>query len=282
MPAMPPSRPMPLILKPPNGEVVLVDPVVVDPHRAGADAVGHRAAPGAATSSTRRRRGRTAMSLAMRTASSSSSKRITDSTGPNTSSCAMRMRLSTSTKIGRLEEQPLRPPGHRRRLAAGDEPRALGLGDLDVRLDLLELRPRRDRRDLRGRVGRVAEAHVRDEREQLARRTRRGSLSCTSSREPATQIWPDAAKMPATTPFTAWSRSASSKTMLGDLPPSSIVTRFMCRAAFSLIVRPASGPPVKAMRSTRGWLDQRVADLRAVAGDDVDHAGREARRPRPA
>ena len=56
---------------------------------------------------------------------------------------------------------------------------------------------------------------------------------CTSSREPAWQLCPEAAKMPETTPFTACSRSASAKTMLGDLPPSSSVTVLKCLAASS-------------------------------------------------
>ena len=46
-------------------------------------------------------------------------------------------------------------------------------------------------------------------------------------------VCPVAAKMPEITPFTAFSMSASSNTMFGDLPPSSIVTRFMPRAAAS-------------------------------------------------
>ena len=58
-------------------------------------------------------------------------------------------------------------------------------------------------------------------------------MRCTSSREPAWQLCPDAAKMPETTPFTAWSRSASSNTMFGDLPPSSSVTVLRLRAASS-------------------------------------------------
>ncbi len=55
----------------------------------------------------------------------------------------------------------------------------------------------------------------------------------TRRREPAMQVWPVAAKMPETAPFTALSRSASSNTMLADLPPSSRVTGLMLRAASS-------------------------------------------------
>ena len=55
----------------------------------------------------------------------------------------------------------------------------------------------------------------------------------TRAREPAMQVWPVAAKMPETTPFTALSRTASLKTMLADLPPSSSVTGLIERAASS-------------------------------------------------
>ena len=57
--------------------------------------------------------------------------------------------------------------------------------------------------------------------------------SWTSRRDPAMQVWPVAAKMPDTAPLTAPSMSASSKTMLGDLPPSSSVTGFRPLAAAS-------------------------------------------------
>src|SRR4029453_4803162 len=77
---------------------------------------------------------------------------------------------------------------------------------------------------------------------------------CNRSLEPAWQLCPDAAKMPETTPFTARSKSASSKTMLGDLPPSSSVTVFNPRRAGSKIFLPAAPPPVKPMCRTRGWV----------------------------
>ena len=47
------------------------------------------------------------------------------------------------------------------------------------------------------------------------------------------QVWPVAAKMPEIAPLTALSISASSNTMFGDLPPSSMLTRFSPRAAAS-------------------------------------------------
>ena len=57
------------------------------------------------------------------------------------------------------------------------------------------------------------------------------TLRWISAREPAMQVWPVAAKIPETTPFTASSRIASSNTMLADLPPSSRVTGLIERAA---------------------------------------------------
>ena len=99
-----------------------------------------------------------------------------------------------------------------------------------------------------------------------------------SRREPAMQVWPVAAKMPEIAPFTACSRSASSNTMLGDLPPSSSAMRLKPRAAFSLITAARlRRAPVKAILRPAGARTSGVADLGAEAGDDVDHAGRKAR-----
>ena len=67
------------------------------------------------------------------------------------------------------------------------------------------------------------------------------------------QVWPLAAKMPEIAPFTAWSRLASSNTMLADLPPSSSVTRLKSAAAVTLTERPLDSPPVKATLRTFRW-----------------------------
>ena len=67
------------------------------------------------------------------------------------------------------------------------------------------------------------------------------------------QVCPVAAKMPETTPLAAASRSASSKTMFGDLPPSSRVTLAMWSAASFMTCLPVSVEPVKATLSTPGW-----------------------------
>ena len=66
------------------------------------------------------------------------------------------------------------------------------------------------------------------------------------------QVWPEAAKMPETTPRTALSSLASSNTTCADLPPSSSVRRLKVSAAVLAMVRPDASPPVKAILSTPG------------------------------
>ncbi len=78
--------------------------------------------------------------------------------------------------------------------------------------------------------------------------------SCSSRREPAQQTCPWLNQMASTTPSTALSRSASSKTMNGDLPPSSSDSFLPLPAVASRMMRPTSVEPVKAILSTSGWL----------------------------
>src|SRR3990172_23871 len=58
--------------------------------------------------------------------------------------------------------------------------------------------------------------------------------------------------MPVSAPLTAASMSASAKTMLGDLPPSSSESRLSVPAASRMICLPISVEPVNAILSTRG------------------------------
>ena len=77
-------------------------------------------------------------------------------------------------------------------------------------------------------------------------------LSCISKREPAQHTCPWFSQMPSTRPSTALSRSASSNTTNGDLPPSSS-DNFLCESAVARrIARPTSVEPVKAILSTSG------------------------------
>ena len=77
-------------------------------------------------------------------------------------------------------------------------------------------------------------------------------VSCTNRRDPAQHTWPWLNQMASTTPSTALSRSASSKTMKGDLPPSSSVSPLPLPAVCSRMMRPTSVEPVKAILSTPG------------------------------
>ena len=55
-------------------------------------------------------------------------------------------------------------------------------------------------------------------------------------------------------PSTASSRSASSRMMLADLPPSSSVTFFTVSDAIRMISAPTTVLPVNAILSTSGWV----------------------------
>src|SRR6478752_3333598 len=77
--------------------------------------------------------------------------------------------------------------------------------------------------------------------------------SCTMSRDPAMQVWPVAAKTPATRPLAAASRSASANTTCGDLPPSSRVILLMLATAAWATLAPVGVDPVNATLSTPLW-----------------------------
>ncbi len=145
--------------------------------------------------------------------------------------------------------------------------------------DALELHRRDQRADIDGLVERVADAERRAMR-VLSLAMKRSSMdSCTSRREPAQQTWPWLNQMASTTPSTAESRSASSKTMKGDLPPSSR-RQPLAGAGGGLaddladFGRAGEGDLVDA-----GVVDDGGAGL-AVAGDDVDHTLGQAGLPR--
>ena len=58
--------------------------------------------------------------------------------------------------------------------------------------------------------------------------------------------------MPATEPLTALSKSASSKTIKGDLPPSSSEISAKFSAVFLITCAAEAGPPVNETRATNG------------------------------
>ncbi len=74
----------------------------------------------------------------------------------------------------------------------------------------------------------------------------------TRIRERAQQSWPALSKTAYGAVAAAAARSASAKTMLALLPPSSRVTRFTCSAQPAMICLPTSVEPVKqTLRTSR-------------------------------
>ena len=76
----------------------------------------------------------------------------------------------------------------------------------------------------------------------------------TSMRDGALQLCPELGIMFTTPARTLSAKPASSRTMLGLLPPSSWVTRFTVAAAFLATSTPARVDPVNETMSTSGWL----------------------------
>ena len=75
----------------------------------------------------------------------------------------------------------------------------------------------------------------------------------TSMRDGALHDCPELVHMLATSRATTAARSASSRTMLADLPPSSCATRFTVGAARRATSMPARVEPVNDTMSTSGW-----------------------------
>ena len=69
----------------------------------------------------------------------------------------------------------------------------------------------------------------------------------------ATQAWPLFISEANFRPSIVAARSASSRMMAADLPPSSRLTRLSCSPQIEAMVRPAAVEPVKAILSTPGW-----------------------------
>ena len=141
--------------------------------------------------------------------------------------------------------------------------------------DPLELHRRDDRAHVDRFVERRADAQLLHPRAQLGHQ-RSAMPSCTSSREPAQQTCPWLNQIASTTPSTTLSRSASSNTMNGLLPPSSSVS-FLPEPAVALrMIAPDFRRAGERDLVDVGMIDDRRAGL-AVAGHDVDHARRQSR-----
>ena len=202
------------------------------------------------------------VSLASATASSSSSKGITATTGPNTSSRQIRL-------VGR------RRLDHRRRQPEAVAVRASSPANatVDARRGsacteslLAAPRPSAPSRCPR-RVG----SSTRMPRTAVSRRPRNSSYADRSTRirERAQQSWPALSKTAYGAAAAAAATSASAKTMLALLPPSSRVTRFTCSAQPAMICLPTSVEPVKQTLRTSGWVTKRSPTTEPLPGMTV-------------
>ncbi len=84
----------------------------------------------------------------------------------------------------------------------------------------------------------------------------------TYARVAAVQSWPVLIRAPATAPLAAASRSASSNTTNGALPPSSRCTRLIVPVASSITRWPTGVEPVNETIETSGWLIRASPTLR--------------------
>ena len=90
------------------------------------------------------------------------------------------------------------------------------------------------------------------------------------------QTWPALRNLLAAIALAATSTSASSKTITGAWPPSSIVTRFMCWPASAASCLPTTVEPVNEILRITGCGIRYARDLGRVAVDQADHARRHA------
>ena len=93
----------------------------------------------------------------------------------------------------------------------------------------------------------------------------------TRIRERAQQSWPALSKTAYGAAAAAAAMSASAKTMLALLPPSSRVTRFTWSAQPAMICLPTSVEPVKQTLRTSGWVTNRSPTTEPLPGMHGEH-----------
>ena len=95
------------------------------------------------------------------------------------------------------------------------------------------------------------------------------ALRSTRIRERAQQSCPALSKTAPGADAAAFSRSASAKTTLALLPPSSSVTRFTCAAQPAMMRCPTSVDPVKTTLRTNGFVTKRSPTTEPFPGITV-------------
>ena len=109
------------------------------------------------------------------------------------------------------------------------------------------------------------------------RRSRRRASRATIARVAAVQSCPVLISEPATAPWIAASRSASSNTTNGALPPSSSWVRWPCTAAAAITLRPTGVDPVNVTTSTSRWPASAVPTSPPAPVTTLKHAVGQAR-----
>ncbi len=195
------------------------------------------------------------LSLASRIASSSVSKRSTETMGPNDSSRYTRMAGVTPSTIAGCSTLPSRPPdwmmvAPRSRASASMASTRLAAAG--------SIMPASGASAWAARRVAVFAASFSMKPGAILRSTRMRSADM--------QIWPWLKKALNAAASTAASRSASSSTTTGFLPPSSSSTGFRCSAASFAMMRPTRVDPVKLMRRTAGCATRRSTIHGASSG----------------
>ena len=106
------------------------------------------------------------------------------------------------------------------------------------------------------------------------------TLAWTRMRDRAQQSWPALSKTAYGAVAAARSMSASAKTMLALLPPSSSVSRLMWRAQPVMICCPTSVDPVNTIFRTSGWSTRRWPTTLPLPGSTWNTPVGQARRQR--
>src|SRR5580700_2036438 len=188
------------------------------------------------------------VSFAIATASASSANGVTVTTGPNTSSVYARSSKRTGASTVGGYQNP-GPEGALPRNATG----ASG-GTKDATWS-------RCAAEISGPISVEASAGSPTETRATADSNSDMNLStteaCTRIRDRAQQSCPALSNTAYGAVAAARSRSASAKMMFALLPPSSKVSRLICRAHPAMIDWPTSVDPVKTILRTAGWSTSR-------------------------
>ena len=250
--------------------------VRVDADDARPAAPSRRAAPCRCRGSRSSRDSPYGVALARRSASSSVSNGMIDTTGPKISSRAMRMSFDTPSKTVGRRYAPSARAGSSGAVAADDDRRAFAEPDLDVVLDPVALLGADERADLGRLVGRVADLDLArrlgEQLDDAARGpiARRGSGSARSSPGPRCRR-----RCTATRARTSRGRRRRRRCW-GSCRRARARSSSRCPTASRMISWPVVVSPVNATLPMPGWAAIEAPAVPPGPGHDVEDAGRDA------